>query len=43
LLARLDRFDEAIGAMSRSLDAALPAPERDHRLRRISRWSDARA
>jgi RNA polymerase sigma-70 factor, ECF subfamily len=40
LLARLSRFDEAIGAMNRSLDTTLPAPERDHRLRRISQWSD---
>jgi RNA polymerase sigma-70 factor (ECF subfamily) len=42
LLARLSRFDEAIGAMNRSLDTSLPAPERHHRLRRISRWSAPR-
>jgi RNA polymerase sigma-70 factor (ECF subfamily) len=39
LLARLGRFDEAISAMNRSLAATLPAPERDHRRRRISQWS----
>jgi RNA polymerase sigma-70 factor, ECF subfamily len=43
LLARLGRFDQAIGAMSRSLEDPLPAPERDHRLRRISQWSGPRA
>ncbi|GII34453.1 RNA polymerase subunit sigma-24 [Planotetraspora mira] len=42
LLGRLGRFDEAISAMRRSLDAALPDPERDHRMRRIARWSSGR-
>jgi RNA polymerase sigma-70 factor, ECF subfamily len=41
LLARLGRFEQAVAAMGRSLDATLPAPERDHRLRRITRWSAA--
>jgi RNA polymerase sigma-70 factor (ECF subfamily) len=43
LLGRLGRFDEAISAMRRSLDATLPVPERDHRMRRIARWSSRRA
>ena len=39
LLAQQHRFDEAVEAMRRSLTTTLPEPERDHRLRRIARWT----
>jgi len=42
LLARSGRTREAVDAMRLSLQAALPAPEREHRLRRIAQWSSAR-
>jgi RNA polymerase sigma-70 factor, ECF subfamily len=41
LLARLHRFGEAIEEMRASLTGTLPAPERAHRERRVSLWSQA--
>jgi RNA polymerase sigma-70 factor (ECF subfamily) len=41
LLGRLHRFGEAIEEMRASLTGTLPAPERAHRERRVSLWSQA--